>query len=298
MKQYYDVIIVIPVGPGSSLEFIIDTINSYIFFTKSAFKFIIADDSQQGLGKMIQQQVANIDVVTTQKNMGWLCGLYINLSVAYKYALDHYDFLTLFKLDTDALIINHEPEKDAVILFSENKKAGMAGQYPLNYNGTLWDLAWPRKRILNGMHTWKFFRRPMANMALKKWYKLAVNKGYRAGESVFGGAYFMSKSMLGKLDENGLLPSHKLKSLNLGEDHIFSLLTKAVGFDLCSLSINKLPFGCAWKGLPGAPQQLLDDNKKIIHSVRYWGDMKEKDIRNFFKQKRREQQNIFSEAEA
>lgn len=288
MKASFDVVVVIPVGPNSSVSFIEDTVCSYHHYTGSSYKVIFADDSQQGIGKKLKTIFPNADVIITRKAMGGWAGLYITLSLAFRHAVENYHFKALLKLDTDALIIGDAPEKEAMDLFLSKKNAGIGGQYPTDYWGKPWNLNWPKQRIINGTQTWKFFRRPIANWQLIKLYKKALSNGYKTGESVFGGAYFMSEAFLIYLYNNGLLPNHTFRSLNLGEDHLFSLLAKAFGFTLESLSGANEPFGCAWKGLPASPEQLIRDNKKIIHSVRYWNDKNESDIRAFFKQQREE----------
>ncbi len=288
MKKSVDIVVVIPVGPGTKTAFIIDTIASYIHYTKRSYQFILADDSHQGIGIQVKKNFPEVDIIHSEKPMGGWAGLYITLSLAFSFALDHYHFKALFKLDTDALIIGEEPEADALELFRQNPQIGIAGQYPFEYNGKPWNIGWPRSRILNGVSTWKYIHRPYANWFLRKLYIKAISNGYIAGESVFGGAYFMNELCLIKLREEGLLPDYKLKTLNLGEDHLFSLLAKAVGFDLGSLSHKGMPFACAWKGLPAAPDQLYDEGKKIIHSTRYWQDMNENEIRECFSKKRSE----------
>lgn len=286
MKPWFDVIIVVPVGPDSSLPFIEDTIVSYHHYTHSSCKVVFADDSQQGIGKQLAGLFPDADIINTPRAMGGWAGLYITLSLAFRHAVEQYSFAAVLKLDTDALIIGEAPEQEAVELFTADKTAGIAGQYPDDYAGKPWNLNWPKQRIINSTQSWKFFRRPVANWHLISLYKQALRNGYRTGESVFGGAYFMSSAYLIALYENGLLPNYKFQALNLGEDHLFSLLAKAKGFTLQSLSGEGKPFGCAWKGLPVSPEQLISDGKKIIHSVRFWNDEKESDIRLFFKGKR------------
>ncbi|MEJ7767201.1 MAG: hypothetical protein WKF89_05285 [Chitinophagaceae bacterium] len=288
MKQYVEVVVVIPVGPGSNIEFVSDTINSYIFYTGTSYKIIIADDSHQGLGTKLKDAFPDVDIVYTRKAMGGWAGLYITLSLAFKYALTHFDFKTLAKLDTDALVIGPKPEAEALQLFESTPTIGIAGQYPSDYHGKPWDIGWPRKRILNGTTTWKFIRRPYANWLLNKLHKRALLNGYNTGESVFGGAYFMNEKLLVKLDQAGLLPDYKMKSQNLGEDHLFALMAKAEGFDLGNLSDNGMPFACSWKGLPASPEQLFREGRKIIHSTRYWQNMPEQEIRDWFCNKRSE----------
>lgn len=289
MKPWFDVIVVIPVGPNSSIAFIEDTVLSYRHYTTTSFQVVFADDSQQGIGKELLKLFPSADVITTKKAMGGWAGLYITLSLAFRYAVEHYSFAAVLKLDTDALIIGEEPAQQALALFLSRPKAGIAGQYPNDYFGKPWNLNWPKQRIINATRTWKFFRRPVANWQLIRLYRDALKNQYNTGESVFGGAYFMSANYLLSLYENGLLPNYTFQSVNLGEDHLFSLLAKANGFTLHGLCGDGEAFGCAWKGLPVSPEQLIADGKKIIHSVRFWNHQKEEEIRLFFKEKRMKQ---------
>lgn len=288
MKHSAKIVVVVPIGPNSSVDFIMDTIESYIHYTESTYKILLADDSHQQISEQVRKVYPEADVIYTTKPMGGMSGLYINLAHAFKYALKHYDFELIFKLDTDALVIGAEPEKEALQLFHAHPDIGIAGQYPTDYFGKPWDRGWPRARILNGVFTWKFIRRPFANTLLRKLFIKAIDNGYRPGESVFGGAYFISRLALEKLDEEGLLPYSKLVDLNLGEDHLFSLLFKSVGYHLGDLSTGDASFACAWKGLPASPEELYSKKKKIIHSTRKWENMDEKDIRSFYKEKRTE----------
>jgi hypothetical protein len=96
MKPYFDVVIVIPIGPNSSPAFIIDTIESYIFYTQATYTFILADDSHQGVGAQVKKTFPDAVVLLTDKPMGGWAGLYINLARSFAYALEHYDFIVLF----------------------------------------------------------------------------------------------------------------------------------------------------------------------------------------------------------
>lgn len=261
-RPQFNIIVVIPIGPGSKVDFVLDTIQSYQHYTRSSYKIILADDSHEGIGKEIQKTIQNCDLLTTKKPMGGWAGLYINLANAFDHALQNYHFEALFKLDTDALVIGKEPERAALDLFRADPYAGMAGQYPRTYNGDPWNIRWPQQRIWNSTRSWKFIRRPVANVLLIKQYHRALKNGYITGESVFGGAYFLSSACLVAMQLKGLLPKMAFRSLNLGEDHLFSLLTKAVGFTLNSLSSGNGPLACSWDGLPAPPGELLQKNKK------------------------------------
>ena len=173
-------------------------------------------------------------------------------------------------------------------MFRTQPEIGMAGQYPNDYNGEPWDISWPRQEILKICTTISFFRKPIVHWALLTAYRKALKNGYKTGESVFGGSYFISEKALQALDKMNRLPDLRLKTVNLEEDHLFPILVKAAGMRFGDLASGSLPFACTWRGLPASPQELYGKGKKIIHSTRYWQDIKEDEIRNFFKEKRRQ----------
>lgn len=275
-------------GPAASTRFLIDNIESIEHYVKGSFKIILADDSHKGTAASAQEKFPHleIDIVPTAEPMGRLLGLYITLCLAFKHAVTHYHFGALLKFDTDALIIGDNPAKEAIALFKTHPEIGMAGQYPNEYNGAPWDIGWPKQEIIKICTTISFIRKPIPHWALLTAYRKALKNGYHTGESVFGGSYFMSEEALTRLNKAGRLPDKRLKTVNLEEDHMFSILVMAAGLQLGDLSSGNLPFGCAWKGLPASPEELYQNGKKIIHSTRYWKEMKEDEIREYFKEKR------------
>lgn len=291
MKQRADLVIVMPIGPNANPDFISDSLQSIQYYITSPYQVILADDSQKGLGEEIKKRFPDIAVLPTHKNLGKVAGLYINLSNAYKYALDHYEFDALLKMDDDALIVGRDPQTAAIDCFEQDPKAGMAGrhitrQFSADALGHVHDNYWPRKQLLKDTCSWKIIRRPMANLILRKVFFRAVRNGYEIGENIQGGAYFISPACLQQLDREGFLPNYTLGKANFGEDLMFSLLTRAIDFQLVDLSGDGLPFGIAWKGLPASPETLHQRNKKIIHSTRFWQNLGEKEIRDYFHQYR------------
>lgn len=292
MKEKVDLVVVMPIGPQAKPEFIIDSLHSIKHYTTPNHVIIIADDSQRGTGYSIREEFPELIVLPSRKSYGRMAGLYINLSHAYKYALDHYHFKALLKMDDDALIIGENPEDEAIELFRNNPAIGMAGRhfagkFSPDSLGNIHDNSYPRNTLLVGTCSWKLIRRPLVNLTLRTLLFQAIKKGYEIGENIFGGAYFMSEACLRKLDEAGYLPKYRLKQSILGEDHLFSLLAHVVGFRLGDLESGNRPFGVAWKGLPASPETLYQRGKKIIHSTRYWENVKEEEIRNYFQKHRR-----------
>jgi len=286
MKTFFNVVVVIPVGPECVQEFIEDTINSFIHYTKSSYKIVLADDSQKGTGKLIKENFPQIDVFINEKNRGKLTGLYITLSLAYTHVLERYQFEALLRMDTDALVIGYDPEKEAIELFKNHPEIGIAGQYPNDYHGQPWNITWPKEQVLKYTSIFRLWRRPAARRKLYKLYRKAIRYDYKAGESVFGGACFISQNCLQKLKDQKLLPDYDLQTIVLEEDHLFAILIKSIGFHFADLSSKNLPFGCAWRGLPASPQELQKRGKKIIHSTRFWQDMNEPAIRTWLRNQR------------
>src|SRR5688572_29970888 len=114
MKNRVDLIVVIPVGPRCNLTFVEDTIDSVYNFIYCRYKIVVIDDSQEGLGAKLKITFPDIDLITNPKSHGRWGGLYINLCKAYRYAIEHYHFDALLKLDTDALIIGSNPQEEAI----------------------------------------------------------------------------------------------------------------------------------------------------------------------------------------
>ncbi|PIQ22763.1 MAG: hypothetical protein COW65_01210 [Cytophagales bacterium CG18_big_fil_WC_8_21_14_2_50_42_9] len=295
MERNFDLVVVMPIGPNGNVNYIDDTINSIKYYFSCKYKLIILDDSHKGTGDAIQKMHPDAEVLKTKKNRGVNAGLYLNLCQAYQHALQQYNFEVLLKIDDDALITGHDPDQEALQFFRKNPGIGMAGLYQTgenftNFLGNQVDNSWPRKQLMKDTCTWKIMRRPIANFTLRKLFFKAIRKGYEIGENIQGGAYFLSKACLNKLNETQYLPVTNLKTVNLGEDHLLSLLTKLAGFKLGDLSSGNLPLGTTWKGLPGSPEVLRSKGKKIIHSTRSWQDMNEDQIRAYFKQFRLQEQ--------
>ncbi len=287
MKQQYDLVAVMPIGPNDNPLFVADTIESIYFYCRCKLKIILIDDSGKKIGASLKDQYPEVDVKVNEKTYGLGAGLYISLSLAFKYAIDLYDFKTLLRIDTDALVIGDNPQKDAEQLFEQHPNIGIAGLYKsgneiIDFNNNVFDNRWPRNYMYDITSTWKMFKRPIANSTLRKHFKVAFANGFDIGENIFGGAYFLSEALVKSLDKAGLLPDLNLQNSRMEEDHIFSMLAKTVNFDMGDMGSGDLPFGVYWKTLPASPETLIQRNKKVIHSTRKWEDMNEQDIRGYF----------------
>ncbi len=293
MKPLVDLIIVIPVGPACKSEFVIDTIASIEYFVHCRYKIIVSDDSHNSVvHNSIKKHYSDVIILKTRKNYGKGLGLYTTLSNVYRYALEEFNFYALLRLDTDALIVGHEPEVQILEFFKNNPSIGLAGRYVKGLRspdqfGNVW-MNGGRELIvaIAKIFTRYYARHPVIYWRIRNLLFKAINQGYDLGEFVFGGAYAFSRVGLEKLRDNNLLPMKNVLGADLEEDHFFSMLMVCAGMGLGNLATKDYPFACAWKSLPASPEELLQSDKKIIHSTRLWGEMKEEKIREFFRAKR------------
>ena len=293
MNPQLDLVIVIPIGPSCKLDYIADTIDSIRYYIRCTYQIIIADDSQiTANSEALKRRFPEIIVLRNKKNHGKALGLYKSLSNAYRYALDQFGFDALLRLDTDALIIGPDPEKQIIELFKKDPSIGLAGRYVKGLRspddfGNTWVNGGRELIVAIAKIFSKFYlKHPITYLKIRRLIFQAVNHGYELGDLVFGGAYAFSRLGLENLRDHGLLPMKAVHGTELEEDHVFSILISAVGLALGDLASGDQPFACTWRGLPASPETLLISNKKIIHSTRYWQDIREDEIRKFFREQR------------
>jgi hypothetical protein len=294
MTSAVDIIVVIPVGPTCKIKYILDTLDSICYYVHCSHKIIISDDSGNTIvNEKVKQKYPEVIILKTKKSYGKNLGLYVSLCNAYRYALSEFDFKALLRLDTDALIISHDPETAALNLFQKQPDVGLAGRIingPVASDdfGNQLDNSNQRGKLVQvgKLFTRYYMKRPITNWRIRKILFNALYNEYEVGKMVFGGAYFFSYKGLKTLYDNGLLPAKGVIGSDFEEDLFFSMLISSVNLRLGDLATGDLPFGCAWKGLPASPHTLEHAGKKIIHSTRFWESLGEDDIRIYFQSRR------------
>ena len=106
------------------------------------------------------------------------------------------------------------------------------------------------------------------------------------GHSTTPPARYTEASLVQALEDANLLGRRELRDIKLGDDHLFGLLCAAAGFASADFERASSPLGLTWRGLPYSPAELLRQNKKIVHSTRFWNDMRETEIRQIFRHAR------------
>ncbi len=284
--QRVKLVVVIPVGPNLRYDFIVDTLESIRYYTQTDYKVIIVDDSGSDVGAMLQRDDPTLDVVRTLGRQGICGGLYLGTSLGFQHALERYDFAVLLRLDSDALIIGPHAEDDAIAFFRDHPEVGLLGSYRLGCDGGQRDFTPPRRQLQRELSLWHFLTKPHHRSHarfLRDTVRTAVSHGYEFGEHCLAAATFYSAACVKALSDGDLLGRQALKTSRLGDDHLFGLLVIASGSKMADFATGDLPIAVSWRGLPLSPDELLRRKKKITHSTRFWNDLNEEQIREFFR---------------
>jgi len=167
-------------------------------------------------------------------------------------------------LDQDALIIKPGLLPEALAYKKDNPSVGVFGVYEVDYNR-------PRsfeshRRLFDRESAWfrsLIGRRP----SWRNHLRVAESNGYKRGDNVFGGAYFVTRECLEAARKMGALnvPWHWHSKMQ--EDVYFSMIAVAAGFRLGHFAAPDGPLCMEWRGLP-YPADILEKSKyKLIHSV-------------------------------
>lgn len=281
MKETIKIVAILPVGPNDNA---VDTIES-IFLYMDSVHIVVVDDSKDPSTKERLQSIDGRITVLEAQAHGISGGLWTNLAYAYKYALENFDFRVLLKIDTDALVIAEGSENEAIEMFDRNPRLGMLGSYKIDCNGEKLP-RWIPANVIWRESGFRGYKNPERQKLLHGWIKLANKNGYRLGEYVQGGANFQAYSCIKTMLDKGFLDTMLLVNSEIGEDFLFSIITMACGYKLGNFVTGNLPLGIRWRGLPDSPENLIKRKKKIIHSIKFWEDMDQKTIRDFFTERR------------
>jgi hypothetical protein len=282
-------VVLIPVGPAENLEYVRDTIESIVYFTTPSRRIIVSDNTGQNSCECLKFYFPDITVLRTPQNYRKAAELYLHWSLGLEFAIRKYDFEVLLGMDTDALVIGPNPEEDAMEFFRDNPEFGIIGSYRIDCNGEPRDFTWPRKQLTKETGFVSLLTKPWHRqgiMFLRKLIRQGKGNGYELGEHCMGGSYFASRECISRLQQHNLLSRKEIHWSKLEADHIFGLLMYSVGLKHGDFSTATLPMGLRWRGLPCSPKELIVKGKKVTHSTRFYGAMKEAEIRRFFREQR------------
>jgi hypothetical protein len=279
-KQLVELLVVMPIGPENDGT---DTIESIFRYGPASVVVLAIDDSRNvETRRLLEMFDKRVVVLPSAGYEGIRGALFCSIANAHKWACENYDFKVLLRIDTDALLIASGSEQDALKLFESCPELGMLGSYRTDCNGDLRDF----NVVKRSMHK-EYGIRGIGNYArrriLRAWISDAQKNGYQIGEHILGAAAFYNPRFVTAMCEDGYLDNvNVFKESIISEDHLFSLLAFTCGFKLGDYATGNLPMGLRWRGLPDSPESLIKRKKKIVHSVKFWQNMSEAEIRAFF----------------
>jgi hypothetical protein len=283
-------VVLMPVGPAENPEYVRDTLESIVYFTTPSRRIIVSDNTGQNSCEYLKTLFPDITVLRTIQNYKKFAGeFYLHLSRGLEFAHGNYDFDVLLIMDVDALVIGAHPEDEAIDFFRDNPEFGIIGSYRVDCNGDPRDFTWPREQLRKESSLVSLVSQPnhlRGVRFLRSMLQKSQKTGYEPGEHCLGAAIFASRDCVSKLHQNNLLSRKEIHWSRLGADQIFGLLINSVGLKHGDFSTGTLPMGLRWRGLPCSPEELLVRGKKVTHSTRSYGAMKEAEIRRFFKEQR------------
>jgi hypothetical protein len=274
--------VIVPAGPRDDA---LDTLASVVRYT-SPSRIIIVIDDRSGLaskGGQIRSLSNDIVVIPAVAGVpgGAFGGLWVKLAAGYRWLLERYRPGIVLRLDTDALLIGPGLETAAEQAFAARPEVGLLGAYRIGPDGGSRDNSWAAQQIraeagLRGL------LHPKRRAAIRSHLRLARENGYQDGEHVLGAACIHSFGALSRIYENGWFSEPWIKTSHIGDDHYFSLLTVAAGYQIADFGGPSDPLALRWQGLPAHPADLLAAGKLATHSVRFWQDLGERQIRDIF----------------
>jgi hypothetical protein len=255
--------VVMPIGPG--INEALDTLASVERYCPEPHTVVLVDDrTEDGTYEALcAQRRANWHVLRNDRPMGYR-RLVHTLCLGYRFILSHTECTLALKMDVDALLIGSGVLSDATSYMSVNPSVGLFGVYAHDYNRSRSfdthesqinkELGWPRK-LLGLAPQW-------ADLLF-----MAEKHGYRRGENVFGGAYFVTRECLAAMNREGALDVKFRWKSRLAEDVYFSMAAVAAGFDLGHFAAPEGPLCLEYRGLPCPANELARDGYKVVHSV-------------------------------
>jgi glycosyltransferase involved in cell wall biosynthesis len=263
VKKISEISIIIPAGPGQYT--LLDTIESVSHYIIEPHEIVIVDDATtDGTYEAIMSRKRDNWHILKNRRKNGVPRLVQTLCMGYSYILEKLKSPVILRLDQDALLISNGIIKEIYEYMALNPTVGMFGVYDVDYN---------RPRNIRSHEV-------LINKELSMWRKilgmspswkrlllLAERHGYKRGDNVFGGAYFITRNCLKNIAElGGLNVPHNWHS-RMMEDVYFSMAAVASGLKLGHFAAPDGPLCLEWRGLPYPPSELREKKYKIIHSV-------------------------------
>jgi len=255
--------VVIPIGPGK--EAALDTLQSVEFYCPEPHVvFVVDDQTRDGTYEALMDAKRPHWHIFQNKQSQGIQRLVHSLCFAFEQVVARTECKLILRLDQDALVIKPGLFPEALTYMQNNPAVGLFGVYEVDYNRErsfkshreLFDreMAWYRALI---------GRRP----SWRNYLRIAESKGYKRGDNVFGGAYFVTRECIEAAMKLGALSVPWHWHSKMQEDVYFSMIAVAAGFRMGHFAAPEGPMCMEWRGLPYPAAALAAGKYKLVHSV-------------------------------
>lgn len=277
--------VVIPAGPRDDVA---DTLDSVRCFVPMPRLVVVVNDAGAPEVDRLADLGEDVVVVAPPPGLpsGTRGGLWRKLAHAYGVVLERDRWDVVLRMDADALLIGPGIEAAAAARFRADPTIGVLGAFRFGPDGGArdWSPAAERLRRELGL---RGLGRPRRRAALRTLVARAAALDYALGAHALG-TCLLAPRLLRAWSELGWLDLPALGTSQLCDDQIVGLLAAAAGFRTEEMSGPGDLMAVQWKGLPSSPGDLLASGKALVHSVRFFGDLDERQIRAAFLEARTE----------
>lgn len=296
MRQSKRIGLVMPVGPNDS-QAALDTLDSALHYAGASRVIVVVDDTggHDEFAKQAAVMSEDIAVIPAPRTPGGYGGLWVKIAAGYRWLLERFAPEVILRFDVDALLIGSGLADRAIEKFAADPKVGLIGSYRIAADGGVRDWSWGARmlRIESGPLGLRY---PSMRASQRSLLRQARLNGYVYGEHALGGGYIHRLNLADDIHARGWWDMPALAPSRLGEDMIMGLLAVAAGYRNADFGRPADPIAMRWRGLPAHPDDLLAKGKLLTHSVRFWGDLREPEIRSIFRAARTQEkgdQNSF-----
>ena len=287
MREQKQFGVVLPVGPNDGSA-ALDTLDSVLCYAGTSCIVVVVDDTdaRDDFARCAEAMSDEIVVIPAPpRAAGGYGGLWVKIGAGYQWMLQRFAPEVILRLDVDALLIGSGLADSALATFAAHPKVGLIGSYRTAADGSVRDWSWGA-RMLRMESGPVGLLHPLMRACQRRLLRLARANGYVYGEHPLGGGYFHSLSLADEINARGWWDLPALAPSRLGEDMIMGLLAVAAGYRIADFGGPADPVAARWRGLPAHPDDLLAQGKLLTHSVRFWEELREPEIRRIFRRAR------------
>jgi glycosyltransferase involved in cell wall biosynthesis len=257
------VAVVIPVGPGKDTA--LDTLESVEHYCPEPHVVVIVDDhtTDGTYEALLEARKPHWHILRNAQPHGYYRIVH-SLAAGFKFVIDHTECGLIFRLDQDALVIKPGLVAESLDYMRMHPRVGIFGIYEVDYNRPR-DFQFHTALMSREIEWSRLLSRRAASW--RRFLRMAERKGYRRGDNVFGGAYFMTRQCVDAIARIDALDVPWDWHSDLMEDVYFSMVAVAAGFEMGHFAAPDGPLCMDIRQLPYPAAELVASKYKVVHSV-------------------------------